>query len=973
LFRLCENVTDLPNQGFFPQMSQTAAIDGRGYQGGERSERRGLLGDRLEMAMQVLVRDRSGVREGECSVGSEEHGDGLAELAERRLDGIGHIEDAREGHPELVHERPRLCSRVQDVDAEELHPVSELVMRGHEARHLFATRRAPRPPEVDHDRRALELPQQSPERVWIGRGKHVGERRQQGGLGSVLCGDGPGGGIRRRFASARSEKREPSDEGREQSGSHAGMVEPFSDVPASPSVLALETSVLLVDRKLATRRTGLREKGDEAHIVLAGMGIRTVGELIRHYPRRYIDRSAVERIGELRIGQQATVIARVHKTTKRLTRRRQSMVTITITDGTGYLDLTFFNQPWAAGIYKEGLEVAVSGTVTRYRGRLQLGNQEAEILGSDERDLVHTGRITPVHRASEGITTRTIRELVFSALEKLPPIADPMPSELIESERLQDLDTALRRVHFPEDAEQLAQAVERLKFDELFTLELGVAFRKHRLESERTGVAHRGEGELTDRLLATTPFEPTKAQIRAIEEVGGAMAARRPMNVLLQGDVGSGKTLVAVHAALVAIQSGHQAAIMAPTEVLAGQHARSVAVLLAGVGGVNFLDKAPAAAKAPEGQRSLLDPLEGPPSDPSSEALTYALLTSAVTGKDRTRILAGIADGTVDLVIGTHALVQESVSFHDLSLAVVDEQHRFGLHQRMALKGKGDGEIDVLIMTATPIPRTLALTYYGDLDVVVLDEMPKGRKPIGTAAARSDAERAAAYDLVRREVRAGRQAFVVCAAIDEGNRTQVRAAEAEAERLATKIFPDLRVELLHGRMRPKDKERVMEDFRSGHADVLISTTVIEVGVDVPNATVMLIENAERFGLAQLHQLRGRIGRGAHVSYCVLFDESEETNLEARARIEAMTRTTDGFELADEDLRLRGEGTLFDTKQSGMPDLKLARLADDLDLVKRARARAFAHIKEDPSLERHPRLFDELRDRFEDSIAWLFSA
>jgi len=751
------------------------------------------------------------------------------------------------------------------------------------------------------------------------------------------------------------------------------MVEPFTEVPASPSALALDTPVLLVDRKLATRRTGLREKGEEAHLVLAGMGIATVGDLIRHYPRRYIDRSAVERIGDLRIGQQATVIARVHKTTKRLTRRRQSMVTITITDGTGYLDLTFFNQPWAAGIYKEGLEVAVSGTVARYRGHLQLANQEAEILGGEERDLVHTGRITPVHRASEGITTRTIRELVFAALETLPPIVDPMPSEVIEAERLQDLDTALRRVHFPEDAEQLARAVERLKFDELFTLELGVAFRKHRLASERTGVAHRADGELTDRLLATTPFEPTKAQIRAIEEVGEAMAAARPMNVLLQGDVGSGKTLVALHACLVAIQSGHQAAIMAPTEVLAGQHARSVSALLSGLGGVDHLDRAPAVSKPPDGQRSLLEPLGGSEAESTQDAVTYALLTSAVTGKDRMRILAGLADGSVDLVIGTHALVQEGVSFHDLSLAVVDEQHRFGLHQRMALKGKGDGEIDVLIMTATPIPRTLALTYYGDLDVVVLDEMPKGRQPIGTAAARSDAERAAAYDLVRREARAGRQAFVVCAAIDEGNRTQVRAAEAEAERLATDVFPDLRVELLHGRMRPKDKGRVMEDFLSGEADVLISTTVIEVGVDVPNATVMLIENAERFGLAQLHQLRGRIGRGAHVSYCVLFDESEETNLEARARIEALTRTTDGFELADEDLRLRGEGTLFDTKQSGMPDLKLARLSEDLDLVKRARARAFAHIEEDPSLERHPRLLDELRDRFEDSIAWLFSS
>jgi ATP-dependent DNA helicase RecG len=314
--------------------------------------------------------------------------------------------------------------------------------------------------------------------------------------------------------------------------------------------------------------------------------------------------------------------------------------------------------------------------------------------------------------------------------------------------------------------------------------------------------------------------------------------------------------------------------------------------------------------------------------------------------------------------------VQEGVAFADLSLAVIDEQHRFGVHQRMALKGKGASP-DVLIMTATPIPRTLALTYYGDLDVVLLDEMPKGRQPISTRIARTEPERRSAYELVRREVEAGRQAFVVCAAIDETNRNQVRAAEGEAQRLATDVFPDLSVEVLHGRMRPVEKERVMEGFRSGRHHLLISTTVIEVGVDVPNATVMLVENAERFGLAQLHQLRGRIGRGSYPSTCVLFDESDEANLEARARLEAMVRTTDGFELADEDLRLRGEGTLFDVKQSGLPDLKLARLADDLDLVKRARGRAFATIERDPDLSEEPGLLSELRSRFEGSIEWLF--
>jgi len=617
-------------------------------------------------------------------------------------------------------------------------------------------------------------------------------------------------------------------------------------------------------------------------------------------------------------------------------------------------------------MYKEGYEVAVSGIAQLYRGRLQLANQEIELLGGDDRDLVHTGRITPIHRASEGITTRTIRELVWRALGRLGPIPDPMPEDLIRAEALPPFDRAIRDIHFPGSQPELAAAIERLKFDELFVLELGLAFRKHRVERAEIGVAHVTGGPLIERLDRTLPFEPTAAQRRAMGEIDAAMARPRPMNVLLQGDVGSGKTLVAVQAALVAIGSGHQAAIMAPTEVLAGQHFRQVEALLGGSGAVPYLElPSPGSANAAQG--SLLDPS---PEANDESRVTFALLTAAVTGKDRARILDGIAAGDVDLVVGTHALVQEGVAFADLSLAVIDEQHRFGVHQRMALKGKGASP-DVLIMTATPIPRTLALTYYGDLDVVVLDEMPKGRQPIRTLIARTQPQRQTAYELVRAEVGAGRQAFVVCAAIDETNRNQVRAAESEAQRLAADVFPDLSVQVLHGKLRPAEKERVMDEFRSGRTHLLISTTVIEVGVDVPNATVMLVENAERFGLAQLHQLRGRIGRGTHPSTCVLFDESEEDNLEARARLEAMVHTTDGFELADEDLRLRGEGTLFDVKQSGLPDLKLARLADDLDLVKRARGRAFAAIDRDPDLGENPGLLAELRSRFEGSIDWLF--
>ncbi|HYJ61968.1 MAG TPA: ATP-dependent DNA helicase RecG [Actinomycetota bacterium] len=732
--------------------------------------------------------------------------------------------------------------------------------------------------------------------------------------------------------------------------------------PLTPS-----STVLQIDRGLATRRTGMRTKGPEAWRVLGEqLGIGTVGQLLHHYPRRYIDRSRVETVRGLRLGEPATIVGTVVKAASRRTRRNQTMVTVTVDDGTGRIDLAFFNQPWASSAYRQGTELAVSGVPKSYGGRLQLANQEVEVLRSGDQDLVHTGRITPIHPATEGISARTIRALLWRAFEQLAPMADPLPAEVVTAESLSSFDDALRRIHFPDDDVELAAARERLKFDELFVLELGVGFRRQRVAAERGGVAHRTDGPRARSLLDALPFEPTGAQRRAMAAVGDAMAAPSPMNLLIQGDVGSGKTLVALHACLTAIDTGFQAAIMAPTEVLAAQHSRSVASLLGPIGARPFLE----AAAGPDGpQASLFGEVSDP--GPEDAPLRYALLTGAVTGKDRTRILEAIADGDVDLVIGTHALVQEAVRFHALSLAVVDEQHRFGLHQRMALKGKGGGEIDVLIMTATPIPRTLALTYYGDLDVVIVDELPAGRRPVRTLVARSAAERARAEDLVRTQVGEGRQAFVVCAAIDDANRTQVRAAEAEAIRLQTDVFPDLRVELLHGRMRPKAKEAIMDRFRAGDFDLLISTTVIEVGVDVPNAAVMLVENAERFGLAQLHQLRGRIGRGGDDAFCVLFDESDPDNVEARARIDAMASTSDGFVLADEDLRLRGEGTLFDVRQSGMPDLRLARLAEDAELVGRARARAFALLEADPGLAGHEDLLEELRRRFEGSIDWLF--
>ncbi|MGH2738989.1 MAG: ATP-dependent DNA helicase RecG [Actinomycetota bacterium] len=690
---------------------------------------------------------------------------------------------------------------------------------------------------------------------------------------------------------------------------------------------------------------------------LERLGLHTITDLLHHFPRRYIDRSAVVEVRDLRDGNEATFIGTVKKVRTQIVRRRMPIVTVTVFDGTGYVDLSWFNQRWPARAYREEQEVAVSGKVGTFRRRLQIQNPAVEVLRGGSADHVHTGRIVPVHPAAEGISTGVIRRLVYETLQRVGRIPDSLPDAIRVDQSVIGLDEALRLIHFPEDPDDEERARERLKFDELFFLELGVAFRKWRVETGVEGVAHEPASDLTERLLEALPFELTGAQRRAIEEIAKDMASPTPMNRLLQGDVGSGKTVVALAAAVGAIASGHQAAIMAPTEVLAGQHFDTITDLLAPVGG------------RPVSVRGAEDPtLFDESSD--SRGPVVALLTASITGGKRDAILDGVASGGVDLLVGTHALVQEHVRFHDLSFAVVDEQQRFGLHQRIALKEKGSRP-DVLIMTATPIPRTLALTYYGDLDVSTLDEMPAGRPSVTTRVARTPAQRDAAYELIRTEANAGRQAFVVCAAIDEQNRLEVKAAEKEARRLATEIFPELKVALLHGRLAASDKGRQMEAFRRGDADVLISTTVIEVGIDLPNATVMLVENAERFGLSQLHQLRGRIGRGAHESWCILFDESSEENEDAKARLAAMTRTRNGFELADEDLRLRGEGTLFDVQQSGMPDLRLARLSEDLDLVKRARAKAFALIEEDPGLEQHVELRHELERRFADSIDWLF--
>jgi ATP-dependent DNA helicase RecG len=542
---------------------------------------------------------------------------------------------------------------------------------------------------------------------------------------------------------------------------------------------------------------------------------------------------------------------------------------------------------------------------------------------------------------------------MWETFKRAPGILDPLPEAVRRRLHLMTRGDALRLYHFPDSRRDVETARRRLVFDEVFTLQLGLVYRKRKLERTVQGIAHPAPSasSLPETFVSALPFELTQAQRRSCAEVAQDLGRSYPMHRLLEGEVGSGKTVVALYACLLAIHNGHQAAFMAPTEVLAEQHALTVDELL---------DKAFGAAEA----RNLFAGVSRRP--------VARLLTGSTPAGRRTEILREVAQGQVDLLIGTHAIIEDAVEFHRLGVAVVDEQHRFGVHQRKRLRAKGRvGEPDVLVMTATPIPRTLAVSIYGDLDLSVLDELPGGRKPVETHVLCGDQERSEAYELIRREVAAGRQAFIVYALRDESDRTELRSAKAEATRLAEHVFPSHLVGLVHGDMKSQDKEEGMMSFREGRTQILVATTVIEVGVDVPNATVMLVENSERFGLAQLHQLRGRIGRGAHQSYCMLAtdldlsDDSDPAVALASERLQAVERTSDGFDLALLDLRQRGEGQLFGARQSGMPQLKMARVLQHQDVVKLARDLAVELIDEDPELRayEHSSLSREMRARF----------
>ncbi|HSJ45085.1 MAG TPA: ATP-dependent DNA helicase RecG [Euzebyales bacterium] len=677
-----------------------------------------------------------------------------------------------------------------------------------------------------------------------------------------------------------------------------------------------------------------------AGVLRSAFGITTVRELVTHYPvqGKYRDLGAVEEPTLELLDEQITIIGVIDRW--RIIRPRRRKLTIARarvrTDGGALVDAPFFNQEWRARRHPEGSRVALAGTLERFRGDLQLKNPTVVEL-DDAGGVASEARIVPTYPATEKLSSARLRGLIESALDELAPVEDFVPIVLRAAHGLVELDDALRTIHRPESLAAVRPARDRLVYDELLTLQVGLQRRRHRLEADEIGLGQPPvTGALVSQLAVGLPFMPTKAQLNAFAEIDDDMAGPRPMHRLLQGDVGAGKTLVAARAMLTAVDNGRQAALMAPTEVLAEQHVRTFEQLLAPLG---------------------LNMLDGP---------RLALLTGSTTNAQLRQILAQLAAGDIQMVVGTHALLEPRVMFHDLGLVVVDEQHRFGVRHRARLKDKReDGRSpDVLVMTATPIPRSLALTIYGDLDVTILDELPPGRQPITTTALHSDSpRRGRLYDFVRQRVAAGERAYVVCPLVSDSEALEdVASAETIRRRLADEVLRDLDVGLVHGQLASSEKDEAMAAFRSGATQVLVSTTVIEVGVDVPEATIMIIEDADRFGLSQLHQLRGRVGRGSGRSYCVLFSRAPEDN----ERLEALVKTSDGFELAEIDLRLRGEGSLFDTRQSGLPDLKLAKLIRDEHWVKHTRDDARALVETEGGLDPYAELEQEVRRRYGDA-------
>jgi ATP-dependent DNA helicase RecG len=647
-------------------------------------------------------------------------------------------------------------------------------------------------------------------------------------------------------------------------------------------------------------------KPERAQKALAQLGVATVGDLVEHLPFRHEDRREARDIATLQAGEDATVVCEVRRIARRPTRtRRVTLVEATVADATGVMKVVWFNQPWLVDRLPAGTVLVLHG---RYEGKNRFRPTEHEVATSpNPADLASTG-FAPVYPASAGIDSPRLRELVHGHRARLGDVVEPLPARLRVAERLADRPAALAGTHFPASEEEADEARRRLAYEELALLELALEGRRRARSAGTRGIAVEPTGELVDPWLASLPFEPTGDQRRAFAVTDADLRSPVPMQRLLMGEVGSGKTVVALHAMLRAAEGGHQALLMAPTETLAEQHMATLDRLLGGL-------------------------------------VPLALLTGSTPAARRREVHERLASGELALVVGTHALIEPTVQPRSLALYVVDEQHRFGVRQRAALDAKGAGGRvpHALHMTATPIPRTLHLTAYGDLDATELRELPAGRQPVETHVVDTAAARARAYERIREEIANGRQCFVVCPLVEESEALQARAATVEAQRLAQTEFRDHRVELIHGQMPAADKQAAMRAFASGEADVLVATSVIEVGIDVPNATVMLIEEAERYGISQLHQLRGRIGRGAHAGLCILFGDP------ANERLAAVARERDGFALAEVDLRLRGAGEVLGTRQHGLPEFRVARLPDDEELLDRARAAMRLVLARDPGL------------------------
>ncbi len=687
--------------------------------------------------------------------------------------------------------------------------------------------------------------------------------------------------------------------------------------------------------ELDTDLTYLKGIGPKRAEALKKLGLRTVYDLLYYFPARYEDRRVVKPIAQVEPGTKDSVCATVlfAPQTRKMANNR-NLTRVRVGDSSGRLDLQWWNQPFREKQFPVGTQLFLYGKISEFGGTLQMDAPEFEIMGAEDNGF-QVGRIVPIYPLTEGMFQSAIRKAIFGALERCAEaVEDPIPSSTRTHFNLPELAWSLKQIHFPDDLELKEEARLRLVFEELFLLQVALAQKKIAAHTEEIGIRHLVPDEEIKGFLSKLPFKLTGAQKRAMNEIRKDLKSPRPMNRLLHGDVGSGKTIVAAYALWTAFATGQQGALLAPTEILAEQHYSTL--------------------------KRVLEPL----------GVEVALLEGSLRAAQKRRVQTDLAEGRVHVVVGTHALIQEGIEFHKLSVCVVDEQHRFGVMQRATLAQKGASGLrpDVLVMTATPIPRTMALTVYGDLDVSVLDELPPGRQPIKTLQIKPQS-RERAYKIIRKEVENGRQAYVVCPLVEESEAlAHLQAATVLAETLRHNELHDLRVGLIHGQMDVSERDEQMELFRAGMRDVLVSTTVIEVGVDVPNATVMLVEDAERFGLSQLHQLRGRVGRGEHPSTCILLGNPKTD--EGRARLSVMTKTQNGFEIAEYDLNLRGPGEFYGTRQSGLPDFRLANIIRDVDIIAQAREAAFQLVAADPHLEwdEHRVLKDALRRFWGDKLS-----